>query len=83
MLFQDALIHDHEDAGLASLLRGRFVHYPFLHPDRWNLQTNGLIDHLFHKLRPPVLPGARSALTALVSERGRFSARLLDTPLEL
>src|ERR1700732_754805 len=53
MFLQDAEVHHHEDSCLARFLRSSFLDYALLHPDRWNLQLNRLIDNFFHELRPP------------------------------
>ena len=45
-------MHHDEDSGRAGFLRGFFVDNFLLHPHSGNLQLNGLIDDLLHKLRP-------------------------------
>ena len=52
VLFQDAAIHHHENAGLAGLLGGWLVNDVFLHPHGGNAESDRLVDHLRDELWP-------------------------------
>src|ERR1051326_4199699 len=51
VLLEDAAVHHHKNSGLAGLLCGLFMNHAFLQPDGWDLEPDGFIDHLRHKLR--------------------------------
>src|ERR1017187_1185524 len=51
VFFEDAEIHHHKDARLASLLRSLLVNHIFLHPDRRDFESNRFVDNFLHKFR--------------------------------
>src|SRR6266849_3384903 len=52
VLFQNATVHDHENAGPPRFLRRLFVDHRFLHPDGGHRQPDRLVDDSLHILRP-------------------------------
>ena len=52
MFFQNARIHHHKDSGLPRFLCRFLMNDPLLHPNRWHLQLDGLIDNLLDELWP-------------------------------
>lgn len=50
MLFEDASVHDDEQACLPSALGGLGMDHAFLHPHCLGPDANGVLDHLRHVL---------------------------------
>jgi hypothetical protein len=50
VLFEDALIHHHEDARPAPLLRSSLIHHAFLRPDGRHLELDRLLHDRLEKL---------------------------------
>ena len=51
MLFQDAAVHDHGEAGGAGAFGGLLVDDPFLHPDHFGLLADGGLYYLGNEFR--------------------------------
>ena len=52
VLFQNAAVHDHEDAGLAGFLCRFLLNDSLLHPNHRYLQADRLVHNFFDKFRP-------------------------------
>ena len=50
VLFQDAAVHHHEDAGFAGFFGAGLVHYTFLHPDGLDAQLDSLVYNFRNKV---------------------------------
>ena len=53
MIFQNAAIHHHREAGLCGAECRRFMDYPFLHPDCFGADANGSFHEVRNELRTP------------------------------